>query len=170
MSFSPKNSVSDSFSSPLLKVKSRTNWSSQEDNILKKLASNSEKYNWSKFSFILKTKSAKQCRERWKNYLDPNIDLSPLNTNEQKLIIKLQKEIGNKWSKMRKFLKNRTENQIKNFFYKFERNQNKKMKNFYESFSFSKSNENFLKNDIDDLKDVLGSESEYASSFYMVNN
>ena len=58
-------------------------------------------------------RTAKQCRERWCNHLDPSIVKGNWTELEDELIIQKQKEWGNKWSKISKLLLGRTENAVK---------------------------------------------------------
>ena len=58
-------------------------------------------------------RSAKQCRERWCNHLDPSIIKGNWTEEEDALILQRQKEMGNKWSKISKMLLGRTENAVK---------------------------------------------------------
>lgn len=45
-------------------------------------------------------RTGKQCRERWCNYLDPNINKSAWTAEEEQVIIEAQKKIGNKWAEI----------------------------------------------------------------------
>ena len=55
----------------------------------------------------------KQCKERYENQLNPNINKSEFTNDEINLIIQKQKEFGNKWKKKRALVNNRTEDKLK---------------------------------------------------------
>ncbi len=104
-------------------------WTIYEDKTLIDLI---EKYGPQKWSFIskaLKGRSGKQCRERWYNHLSPDINMSEWSLEEEMLLLLMHNKLGNKWSELRKYLKGRTDNNIKNHW-----NSNmKKKKNIVES-------------------------------------
>ena len=61
-------------------------------------------------------RQGKQCRERWINFLSPDIKRDPWTPQEDLTLLKRQKEIGNQWAQIAKEIVGRTENQVKNRF------------------------------------------------------
>nr|WKC16878.1 MYB transcription factor [Psammochloa villosa] len=56
----------------------------------------------------------KSCRLRWTNYLRPDLKRGLLSDDEEKLVIDLHEQLGNRWSKIASRLPGRTDNEIKN--------------------------------------------------------
>ncbi|XP_039144490.1 transcription factor MYB20-like [Dioscorea cayenensis subsp. rotundata] len=56
----------------------------------------------------------KSCRLRWTNYLRPDLKRGLLSDSEEKLVIDLHAQLGNRWSKIASQLPGRTDNEIKN--------------------------------------------------------
>lgn len=87
-------------------------WSPEEDEKLLALVSENPK-NWGHVAKGIEGRTAKQCRERFRNHLDPNIKKGDWSLEEDVLIVKQQKELGNKWADIARALPGRTENSVK---------------------------------------------------------
>ena len=91
-------------------------WTVEEDEMLRKLVEGQGARNWSSVAEKLPGRIGKQCRERWHNHLDPSIKKEKWTMEEDKMILRLHFEMGNRWCEMAKHLPGRTDNAIKNRF------------------------------------------------------
>ena len=96
-------------------------WSAEEDAIL--LAFAEEKGPrplWSELNLHPDpeqwlNRDSKSCRLRYENHLKPGLKHGPLTTDEQKVVVKMQLEVGNKWALIAAQLQGRTDNALKNW-------------------------------------------------------
>ena len=91
-------------------------WDQQEDNKLKQWVKDNGPLNWTRCAEFMKNRTAKQCREHWKNTIDDNLIKGQWTAEEDLLIMKFYKKYES-WRKMIPIFKNRTENSIKNRFF-----------------------------------------------------
>jgi hypothetical protein len=70
--------------------------------------------NWLTISSIMQTRNPRQCRERFKNYLDPELNREPWTTEEDNLLEEKYREFGAKWNKIGQFFQNRSDNSLRN--------------------------------------------------------
>ncbi|KAJ3445552.1 snRNA-activating protein complex subunit [Anaeramoeba flamelloides] len=89
-------------------------WTDIEDNLLIKAIKLFGNSNWAQVSVFVYGRNSKQCRERWNNQLNPDINRSQFTIEEEELLIQKQKELGNKWTTIAQFFENRPDNMIKN--------------------------------------------------------
>ncbi|KAJ9141006.1 hypothetical protein P3X46_031592 [Hevea brasiliensis] len=91
-------------------------WKPEEDLILKTYVEAHGEGNWttvSEKSGLMR--GGKSCRLRWKNYLRPNIKRGGMTQEEEDLIIRMHKLLGNRWSLIAGRLPGRTDNEVKNY-------------------------------------------------------
>ena len=91
-------------------------WDQQEDNKLKQWVKDNGPLNWTQCAEFMKNRTAKQCREHWKNTIDDSLIKGKWTAEEDLLIMKFYKKYES-WRKMIPIFKNRTENSIKNRFF-----------------------------------------------------
>lgn len=84
-----------------------------EDMKLKELIEKYSTNDWKKIAKHMQPRTARQCRERWCNYIDPNLSHEPWTSEEDEILLKIHEQIGNHWKKMEEFLPNRSKNNIK---------------------------------------------------------
>lgn len=109
-------------------------WTPLEDKILKELIIQEGPEKWASLARQLYQKvckeagageietveyvhrNGKQCRERWLNALDPNINKGSWSTQDDIDFLKHWLKIGNKWKEIADKIPGRTESQVKNRF------------------------------------------------------
>ena len=62
---------------------------------------------WTQIAKHLNGRIGTQCRERWHNHLDPNINKSPWTEEEDRLLAQAHEQYGNQWAKIAKLLPGR---------------------------------------------------------------
>ncbi|CAM8973549.1 hypothetical protein QQ045_028965 [Rhodiola kirilowii] len=91
-------------------------WTEEEDKILMEYVEVHGKGQWNRIAKKTGLKRCgKSCRLRWVNYLSPNVKKGNFTEEEEDLIIRLHKLLGNRWSLIAGRVPGRTDNQVKNY-------------------------------------------------------
>ena len=151
----------------LLKT-TKDRFSVAEDSKLLKLvdkftkAGKSDKIDWSRIAKIMKNKTARQCRERWNNYLNPNLKQGEWTPEEDRLLLLKYNEIGTHWNVLAKSFEGRSGNNVRNRFLTLKRRSQKK------AVTLLHEEEQISPNDVaptsPGLSDVMESSSENEGS------
>ena len=90
-------------------------WTREEDETIVSYVRDHGDRDWAKLALILKGRTGKQCRERWKNHLDPNLTQAQEWTAEEDArLIELHESLGNAWTRIAQHFPGRTDNAVKN--------------------------------------------------------
>lgn len=92
----------------------RNLFTEDEDAMMKKLVEQYGENNWEYVARRLGSRTARQCRERWTNYLNPRLSQGPWSKEEDKLLFHKVKKYGKKWELLVRFFPTRSRNNIKN--------------------------------------------------------
>lgn len=92
----------------------RHKFTKAEDELLKSLVEKYGETNWVVISSQMKTRSPRQCRERYKNYLSPKIKNGPWTPEEEELLIQKVKELGQRWANIALYFEPRSDVNVKN--------------------------------------------------------
>ncbi|GMN45878.1 hypothetical protein TIFTF001_015068 [Ficus carica] len=90
-------------------------WTAEEDRVLMDYIMVHGKGKWNRIARETGLKRCgKSCRLRWMNYLSPSVKRGDFSEEEDDLIIRLHKLLGNRWSLIAGRVPGRTDNQVKN--------------------------------------------------------
>jgi hypothetical protein len=89
-------------------------WTREEDEIIMDFVQKNGTKKWQKLCGLLPGRIGKQCRERWRNHLDPTINHAPWTSEEDEQLVQLHREYGNAWVKISSLMRNRSDNAVKN--------------------------------------------------------
>ncbi|KAH0794974.1 Myb-like DNA-binding domain containing protein [Histomonas meleagridis] len=93
---------------------SRRKFSHEEDEKLKSFVDTYGENDWRNIASRMENRNARQCRERWKHYLSPNVSTGPWTNAEDTLLFEKYSEFGPQWARIAKFFTNRTDINVKN--------------------------------------------------------
>lgn len=96
------------------KVKNK--FTPEEDKKLLQLVNTYGTNSWPTIASLMGTnRNQRQCRERWKNYVNPDLENGqPWTYEDDQLLVQKYEELGPKWNKIAKFFHNRSDNSIRN--------------------------------------------------------
>ena len=93
----------------------RRKWKAEEDDILRSYVG--DKISWVRVADSIPGRTGKQCRDRYKRAIQPDIRLEPFTRAEQCFVLAMQEIVGNKWVQIAKAMDRRSECQVKNTWY-----------------------------------------------------
>jgi hypothetical protein len=102
---------------PPRKLSVRRPFTPYEDAALILLLGSAPDVNWETIAERMLGRSARQCRERWVNYLSPAIRSEPWTDAEDQLLINKINEAGHCWANICQCFNGRSENDVKNRWY-----------------------------------------------------
>ena len=90
-------------------------WTDEEDKKLMEVVGQHGAKNWSTvIAITIPGRNRNQCRERWIRHLNPDINKGPWSEEEDRIILTVLANVGNKWTKMATQLPGRPDNDTKN--------------------------------------------------------
>jgi hypothetical protein len=106
--------------------KPHSKFTPDEDDALRKLVEEHGAHAWRVIGKLMPERNSRQCRERWLNYLDPNLNTDPWEEPEDALLLAKHEKHGPRWMFLCRFFPNRTDQMIKNRFQMLTRRIRKK--------------------------------------------
>ncbi|KAK8888491.1 hypothetical protein M9Y10_039570 [Tritrichomonas musculus] len=97
-----------------LETSQRNRFTHEEDENLKRLVSFQDPPNWNEIARFMRHRTPRQCRERYNNYLRPDLVNGSWTPEEDELLNRLYEKYGPKWSLIAQSFKGRSAVNIKN--------------------------------------------------------
>ncbi|OHT00849.1 hypothetical protein TRFO_32417 [Tritrichomonas foetus] len=97
----------------------------EEDQKLLQLVQEHGSKDWIKISQLIGTRNPRQCRERFKNYINPELRKDNWTKEEDDLLLQKYSVFGGKWNKISKYFVNRSDNHLRNRWMMLARHQAK---------------------------------------------
>lgn len=92
----------------------RHKFTAEEDHKLIELVARFGTQSWKKIANFMQTRTTRQCRERYVNYLSPELTNGPWTVEESRLLLKKVEDYGPCWSKISRFFPHRSDVNVKN--------------------------------------------------------
>lgn len=135
----------DNYSETVKPKKIRKLFSPQEDALLTKIMFQQPFETWIAVAEQLPGRTARQCRDRWVNYLSPSNKNGPWSHEEDQLLAEKYIEHGPQWTTIAKFFDGRSENNVKNRWYTYVKARfNQSQKQHFTAIKQSKTEKNQL--------------------------
>jgi hypothetical protein len=92
----------------------KSKFSADEDALLVSLVHQFGTECWAKVAKLIDGRNARQCRDRWLNYLSPEVSLAPWTMDEEVMLMRTFIEFGPRWRVIASFFITRSDVNIKN--------------------------------------------------------
>lgn len=95
------------------KLHPKTKFTPEEDALLKQLVDAFGDSDWARISRCIPNRNVRQCRERWKIYLSPDVNKGPWSEEDDLKLAEYYNKIGPKWTEIAKKFSGRTDVNVK---------------------------------------------------------
>ena len=92
----------------------KSKFTQEEDLQLVKLIISQKEPDWAWIASQMPNRNPRQCRERWANYLNPNLHKGEWTQEEDNIILEKKNVHGQKWSIIASYLNGRSGNDVRN--------------------------------------------------------
>jgi hypothetical protein len=106
------------YSDPGQMGQQRRKFTAEEDDQVRTLVESMGTRSWEEIARFMDGRSARQCRDRFKNYLVDSLVIDPWTPQEDELVIRQFNLIGPKWVQIGQLLSGRSGNNVKNRWHK----------------------------------------------------
>jgi hypothetical protein len=91
----------------------KTKFTPQEDRDLMRVIQTVGTADWPLIARSIRGRNSRQCRERWLNYLSPDVGNGPWTSDEERLLLEKVAEYGQVWKRIATFFNSRTDINVK---------------------------------------------------------
>jgi hypothetical protein len=99
----------------------------KEDHLLTELVTKMGPVDWHQIATQIPGRNARQCRERWNNYVNPVLVKEEWRSEEDERLMRKYRELGPKWYAIAGFFEGRSKNDIRNRFSALQRGRVEKV-------------------------------------------
>jgi hypothetical protein len=105
----------------LFKPHPRLRFNPSEDVLLMKMVAGLGTGDWHSVARRVPGRNARQCKERWENYLSPSVRNAPWTPEEEELLLQKHSEFGPMWRKIASFFRARTDINVRSRWHLIQR-------------------------------------------------
>jgi hypothetical protein len=99
----------------------RSKFESHEDDLLTDAVRMYGTSNWSIVAMALPGRNSRQCRDRWNNYLRPNLKTNEWTPEEEAQLVERVQAMGSRWERIATFFRGRSKNSLRSRFMTIQR-------------------------------------------------
>jgi hypothetical protein len=107
------------------KTITRRKFTPEEDDVLRTLVAQYEKSDWSLIAQHFQNRTPRQCRDRWKHYLAPDVLVGNWSEADDQLLLAKVAELGQRWAAITQLFPGRTDIGVKNHYISITSRKNK---------------------------------------------
>lgn len=107
----------------------KNKFSPEEDSMLLRIVGEVGANDWIAIASRMPGRNQRQCRERWTNYVNPELKPMPWTAEEDKILETQYERLGPRWRLIASFFKNRSINNVKNRWLTKKRREQKRLNN-----------------------------------------
>jgi hypothetical protein len=94
-----------------------------EDSLLATAVDQLGTANWAAVAQMVPGRTPRQCRERWNNYVNPDLSNEPWTDRDDQFLLSKFQELGSKWQMIADLLPGKSRNAVRNRIYNLNRNK-----------------------------------------------